>query len=1056
MKPIKLKMSAFGPYAGGTNEIVFTSFYDKGIFLICGDTGAGKTTIFDAICYALYGEASGSYKSKSNLRSEYADDSVDTFVEFTFSHHGKEYVVERHPEYLRPKKRGGGTTVSKEQVVIYIEGEEPVEGKNPVGKYIENLLNISYAQFKQVVMIAQGEFLNLLNAKTSDRTEILKSIFGAECYDEMRKGLKERMDDNKGKKKSTNDSIVQYYNDIRASEEYEERINKIKDELKSADSVIDLESKLDLVKEMISSDNGLFKTLDDGLKSIKEDKSILDSNITRIEAGNKLFDELDSNIKKLEVLESRKAEIDNENTLLEKWKKVLYTIYPVHQLFKDNEDKVKSTAGTIEELKIKDVEYQNQEKKAKKELDEAKDRFSKADELQRIVTAIEEEESKYSAKEEAIKAVSSLEKELSLSDNELKSKKESKDSLDKEILKIEESLLELKGSKETLIELNNRNDKLKDLISKVDSIKTKEIPLYQDSLKTFKDKQDESVKAYNDYQTVQKNYDDLYAKYYASAVGVVLAELRTGEPCPVCGSVEHPNPAKIDDVTVSEKELQELNEKLESTKTVRDNLRVECESLKAKLEEREHVLIEGVKALISNPEMSITFDIVNAKDSEEAINQADSILSSKIKACEESVKEAELKCKELDSLEKSLAEIKDNKLPELLKTIDSLSDKVTSFNNDLAEKKGVISAIGELKYNSYSDALEAKNKAISERDEIKKNAEIKQKSLDDATNNCISNKGRLDTLISEQEKNEKKLNESRLKLDSLISENGFSSYEDMLELLVDEETIKESESDIATYNSDVKSTNDQIELLKEQTKDLERADISEMKVNQEILGKQIDSKTEQLNIVKNRIDNNEEKLNNIKARQKDYEIYVNQYNYCRNLYNLVSGNTGNGKVTLEQYILADGFDNIINAANRRLYPMTDNRYILKRKGNIAKQSGEFLDLEVFDNYTGKSRPVGNLSGGESFKASLCLALGLSDTVSSSVGGVQMDALFVDEGFGTLDTESINSALDVLLNLSGGNKLVGIISHREELISSIPSRINVKKSREGSDIIIEED
>ena len=176
---------------------------------------------------------------------------------------------------------------------------------------------------------------------------------------------------------------------------------------------------------------------------------------------------------------------------------------------------------------------------------------------------------------------------------------------------------------------------------------------------------------------------------------------------------------------------------------------------------------------------------------------------------------------------------------------------------------------------------------------------------------------------------------------------------------------------------------------------------------------------------------------------------------CTRLYNLVKGTTGNGKITLEQYIQAAGFDGIIAAANRRLQPMSDGQYELYRQeDSLGKRSNNFLDLEVLDNYTGHRRPVGNLSGGESFKASLSLALGLSDTVSSNLGGVQMDALFVDEGFGTLDRRSIDSAMDILINLSGTNKLVGVISHREELIENIPQQIRVKKKKDGSQLDID--
>jgi exonuclease SbcC len=210
-----------------------------------------------------------------------------------------------------------------------------------------------------------------------------------------------------------------------------------------------------------------------------------------------------------------------------------------------------------------------------------------------------------------------------------------------------------------------------------------------------------------------------------------------------------------------------------------------------------------------------------------------------------------------------------------------------------------------------------------------------------------------------------------------------------------------------------------------------------------------------VSVVEQRIKNNLTRKENILSKREGLESACKEYSICQRLYSLVKGQTGNGKITLEQYIQAAGFDGIVAAANRRLLPMSDGQYELYRqKGSLGKQSNNFLDLEVLDNYTGHRRPVGNLSGGESFKASLSLALGLSDTVSSNLGGIQMDALFVDEGFGTLDRKSIENAMEILINLSGSNKLVGIISHREELKESIPQQIKVKKTREGSRLDIE--
>ena len=285
--------------------------------------------------------------------------------------------------------------------------------------------------------------------------------------------------------------------------------------------------------------------------------------------------------------------------------------------------------------------------------------------------------------------------------------------------------------------------------------------------------------------------------------------------------------------------------------------------------------------------------------------------------------------------------------------------------------------------------------------------------------------------------------------------NKFSDEQEFLGFVVDEETISDSQEEIKGYHEEVKSTNDQLKTAKEDAKGKKLVDITE-------LSEQVASKDDEVkairnrqNKIKNRRDKNAEVARNISDQKTGYEKARAAHSVCTRLYKLVKGDTGTGKITLEQYIQAAGFDGIIVAANRRLIPMSEGQYELYRQeDSLGRKSNTFLDLEVLDNFTGHRRPVGNLSGGESFKASLSLALGLSDTVSSNIGGVQMDALFIDEGFGTLDKKSNDTVMETLLNLSGSNKLVGVISHREELIENIPQQIKVSKGKEGSKVTIE--
>ncbi|MCF0261088.1 MAG: hypothetical protein HUJ54_14605, partial [Erysipelotrichaceae bacterium] len=290
---------------------------------------------------------------------------------------------------------------------------------------------------------------------------------------------------------------------------------------------------------------------------------------------------------------------------------------------------------------------------------------------------------------------------------------------------------------------------------------------------------------------------------------------------------------------------------------------------------------------------------------------------------------------------------------------------------------------------------------------------------------------------------------------SLIESSPFADAEEMLSFCIAESRIEESEKNITDYHAKLLSSNEQLAAAQKDAAGRALMDVTALEAQREECQKRLDSVRDEEYKVKSRMAFNEDLKTKIADQQEIYERSKKDHALTKRLSDLVRGQTGNGKITLEQYVQASGFDGIIDSANKRLKPMSDNQFVLHRKqDSLGKRSNTFLDLEVEDLYSGTRRPVSNLSGGESFKASLSLALGLSDTISSNLGGIQMDALFVDEGFGTLDRKSIESAMDTLVKLSGNNKLVGIISHREELKDNIPQQIKVTKTRNGSSISID--
>lgn len=374
---------------------------------------------------------------------------------------------------------------------------------------------------------------------------------------------------------------------------------------------------------------------------------------------------------------------------------------------------------------------------------------------------------------------------------------------------------------------------------------------------------------------------------------------------------------------------------------------------------------------------------------------------------------------------------------------------------DLVQCETELKAIGDLPFENWKAAAEERDKAAAEAAGIFAAIEEAVKNRQDADQKAAELRASISTLkenLSAQKKEEEKL---RRELDEALSAHGFASDEEMKRCAVTEKEIADSEKIINDYYQKVETNKARLAEASREAEGRAPIDVEALKEAAEAQNNLVEEIRKDAGAVRYRMQTNREKQENITSQRGIYEEAGRKYTINARLYSLVRGQTGNGKITLEQYIQASGFDGIIAAANRRLRPMSDGQYELYRQeDSLGKRSNTFLNLEVLDNYTGHRRPVGNLSGGESFKASLSLALGLSDTVSSNLGGIQMDALFVDEGFGTLDRKSIENAMDILVNLSGANKLVGIISHREELMENIPQQIRVTKTRNGSTIEID--
>ena len=1051
MKPTKLIISAFGPYAGKMPEINFEEFDERGLFLISGNTGAGKTMIFDAICYALFGKTSMANRDEKYLRSEYADENTESFVEFHFTHQGREYIVSRWPSYIRKKQRGEGFVPQQGRASFQEKGQLPIDGINNVNDAVKDLLNIDVNQFKQIAMIAQGEFFDLLNAKTDKRTEILRTIFLTSGYQKMEFILKGKMDTSKDKTDSIAQSVAQYFNDVSVAPDDPvfPELEELKQNTSNKDEVWDINLLVDMIDKAMASETIRRDAISEDLKKADAELNKNKEKLALAQTNNDFITRLEVLTKEKNELLLLAPEIQKTEELLNRQKAASREANPLYISWKN---KASEAVRTEELIKTKTVEKETAGKQADlfgEQLKKAESRTGEADELKKKILKITEDEKQYEKKEACENSLKDLE-ENSRSFTEQETALKEKEAVLK--TRSEELKKTISGLEGKPVERENASAygrKCSDLSSEIKAILDKQVKERTKRANDLKSKQDAYIAASSEYEALKNELDHAEKILECCRAGILAKDLKEGEKCPVCGSEHHPQLAALPEESITEEQLEEIKARESEGLNKKNAAVTSAEVAKTALAAHEDQMIKASRECLQNELLSVPTDDKELDDLLAELKSADTRLTEMTK--ENLILQASLQ-KECELLKASKDEFDASaeSLNSLAKEKEELAENKSRTEKQIVECQTTLKNLSSLSYPDKKTAEKEKAAAQTAFDEIdkliKNSMDAKKKADQDLAAVSAEIKTLEENLLT-QKKAEKDLLDL---LNKKLAELKFTSCEEMLPLVTDENTLSKTESEINEFRQKQATNKTQLEQAEKDAKGRTLVDVEELKTlcdNQEA---SVSDLRKAENALSNRIKTNEGKKTNILSQSKDYESARHDYLICEKLYKLVRGTTRNGKITLEQYIQAAGFDGIIAAANRRLLPMSDQQYELRRKkDSIGLQSNTFLDLEVLDHYTGKARPVGNLSGGESFKASLSLALGLSDTVSSNLGGVQMDALFVDEGFGTLDQKSIESTLDVLTRLTNANKLVGVISHRQELIAGIPQQIHVEKTPTGS-------
>ncbi len=937
MKPIKLIISAIGPYADEPLEIDFSQFSGKGLFLISGDTGAGKTTIFDAICFALYGETSGHYRDTKNLRSQYAAPGTKSYVDFYFTHQGEEYRIYRQPGYLRAKQRGEGLIEEKEKAVLYCGAETPQEGKTQVDRRIKELLSISFEQFKQIAMIAQGEFWELLNASTQERTEILRTIFMTERYQRLEQKLRERRNAGLNEKKRLENSVVQYFNEAAAGPKSQlaEDLQKLQEQTAASGGAWDLAAMLDLLAALLTEDEAENTLVQADLQAANQLLDERKKALIEAQTNNRLLTRLAEHQERQRQLAAQGPAMDGQAQLLQRQKAARREVQPVFQRWQEAQAQAVKTAAAIE-----------RQSQALAQAEAA---------LQRAAAVL--------------------------------------------------TLEQLQQAPVQLAEWQSQGRRLADLAADVKKLLSEVWPGYDKEKIKLQNKQNDFAAARREYERLEQQYQQQERILESCRAGILAQTLVAGQPCPVCGSTQHPSPARLPAEAVTEADLKQSKAALERVQQTKDKLLREAENAKGVLHKQAEQLREKALQCLAaaNEQAAVALPAgeVEGSDLPPLLQQAQAGLAAQIEKNQQEQRALGQKCLayiEAARLEKPLA-------------------RPASVKQAIAQAQQAAEAVQRLQSTAA---------------------------------------GSLETLRQSLREQQTGVETCQAEFAAVLQEKGFADEAEFKSLLATEEEIGQTEKTLNQYHQAVQTNKEQLAQATEDAAGKTRQDEAALQQQVQAQAQLVADLQTESNLLQTRLTQNGRLQQNIAAQKEPLAAACQESQLCSQLYNLISGNISEkNKITFEQYIQAAGFDNIIAAANRRLLPMSDGQFELFRVQEAGnKRSKASLDLEVQDNFTGQRRPVGNLSGGESFKASLSLALGLSDTVAGDLGGVQMDVLFVDEGFGTLDRKSIENALDILLSLSGANKLVGIISHREELVENIPQQIRVRKSKNGSSIEID--
>ena len=1061
MRPVKLTMQAFGSY--GKRTVIDFEKTNQNLFLITGDTGAGKSTIFDAIVFALYGEASSGINKKdgTELQSQYVGPETEPFVELVFSEatgaEKKTYTVRRVPRHFRPLKRGTGVKEESGSVSLIMPDDSEYPQKETDRK-LEEIVGLTKNQFMQVAMIAQGEFMELLRAKSDDKKVIFRKLFHTELYGKIVEELGRRR---KGKQQEMGQirTVCQTeasHVEVPADYEKAEELLILKKRIVSSDrlSVVDLEEMLTSLEDLCTT---LKERCSTAGKEYREANRLYLEKRDACTAGLQLlrrFQELEQAEQELEECKAQEKEI-RETADQIRMINDAYEIQAVYERYMDAEKTVKAAERSLAEQEEALPGLSKMYEETKKQTEETNALLHK--EIENYTKVSEKAERAMNVFQEIRKA----EQAISSASSAARQAENIASEARQNVSRLEENEQKWRSQAETLGQAGLLLERWQGEMNRMAEMEADLFSIRTLALEMNKQKQaaDKARQEYADasriYEQKNKEYENSRRIFLNAQAGFIAKEqLRPGQPCPVCGSLHHPRPCQLEDdhQNLSRDELDVLGKEVNSLRSRQEDTASASRSAAALFQEKENTLTGEMEKL----QRKLAENVPEGAEIPEklTIGQAEKILLERKQSLSQKEKGLKEDVQTLKRLQSRLQGIETEK-SELRTAAETAAQKLTEAKALFASCQARRDSLDASR--EYETEAEAKM-ALAEAKERKSHAEQSSSRAEAAGQKAKSDLENAQTLIrryrtelpgQEKERGERKKAYERAMQEKALTE---SQWKEQTETRERTETARLQEI-IDAYNRKKAAAESRRDSAKKETGRKKQPVPEELEAARDQAKARLDEAQKAQDREKGYYRADTGVYQALKPVMEERKKVMDEHRRLDELYNLLAGNVTGSRMDIETFVQRYYLERILYAANRRFQDMTGGQFELRmfdiEKAGKGKNRG--LDLMVYSTVTGKEREVRTLSGGESFMAALSLALGMADQIRAGSASVNLDVMFIDEGFGSLDEHSRDKAVRVLQNMAGDSRMIGIISHVSELKQEIEDQLIVQKDEEGSHV-----